>query len=141
MQVRPAYRRHRRRVPLPPWSPCLAGMVLVSALALTACGHGGVSTSHPRRCGIGRTAASVPVIISVNSSQVSCGTAMSVEVAYAKAVIAGKAPGNGGGGPVAVDGWTCSGFPTPVVLRTGNAFKCVKHDMEILATLRTQQTS
>jgi hypothetical protein len=112
-------------------------MALVSALALTACGHGGTGAATPRRCGTGRTAANVPVTISVNSSQVSCGTAMSVEVDYAKAVMAGKAPGNGGGGPVKVDGWTCSGFPTPEVLRTGNASKCVKHTMEILATLQT----
>lgn len=134
MQVRRAYRRHRRRMP---WSPCLAGMALVSALTLTACGHGGTGATTPRRCGTGRTPINAPVTISVNSRQVSCGTAMSVDVDYGKAVRAGKAPGNGGGGPVKVDGWTCSGFPTPEVLRTGNAFKCVKQDMEILATLKT----
>jgi hypothetical protein len=50
--------------------------------------------------------------------------------------VAGKAPGNGGGGPVHVSGWTCSGFPTPELLKTGNASKCVKGGTEIIATLK-----
>jgi hypothetical protein len=36
---------------------------------------------------------------------------------------------------VSVSGWTCEGFPTPEVLKTGDASKCVKGTTEILATL------
>lgn len=60
---------------------------------------------------------------------------MTVEAAYATAIRSGRAPGNGGGGPVRVNGWTCQGFTTPVVLHTGKASKCVKDGDEILEIL------
>jgi hypothetical protein len=34
-----------------------------------------------------------------------------------------------------VRGWTCQGFTTPVVLKTGQASKCVQGSKEILAVL------
>jgi len=88
-------------------------------------------------CGTTRTAANVPVNIQVMRGQVACSTAMTVERDYAKAVADGKAPGNGGGGPVRILGWTCQGFPTPVVLKTGQASKCIQGSEEILAILPT----
>ena len=51
--------------------------------------------------------------------------------------MAGRAPGNGGGGPVTVNGWKCQGFPTPELLKTGDASKCVKDGAEILEILKT----
>ncbi len=56
-------------------------------------------------------------------------------LAYAKAIRSGQAPGNGGGGPVKIKGWTCQGFTTPVVLRTGKAAKCARDGVEILEIL------
>jgi hypothetical protein len=94
---------------------------------------GGAGTATP--CGMTRTAANVPVNIQVARGQVSCATAMTVERDYARYIAAGKAPGNGGGGPVRILGWTCQGFPTPVVLKTGQASKCVQGGVEILAIL------
>jgi hypothetical protein len=136
VQVQSTHRGHGHRLSA---SLCLASLVIVSALALSACGHraASASASRPRQCGTSHTAANVPVTVSVNSAQVTCSTVMSIEHDYAKAIDAGKAPGNGGGGPVPIDGWTCSGFPTPEVLKTGNASKCVKGGTEILATLST----
>jgi hypothetical protein len=86
-------------------------------------------------CGTTRTAANVPVRVQVEHGQASCATAMSVERAYARAILAGRAPGNGGGGPVSIKGWTCRGFDTPEVLKTGQASKCVRQGVEILAIL------
>ena len=86
-------------------------------------------------CGVTRTAANVPVDIQIARGQVSCSTALAVERAYAKAILSGKVPGTGGGAPVHVQGWTCQGFTTPVVLRTGQASKCVSGSTEILAIL------
>jgi len=86
-------------------------------------------------CGMTRTAANVPVDIQVAHGQVSCATAMTVEKDYARYIASGRAPGNGGGGPVHILGWTCQGFPTPVVLKTGQASKCVDGGVEILAIL------
>ncbi len=104
-----------------------------------AAGNGG-SASGPasadvKSCGTTRTAANVPVQVQVQHGQASCATAMSVEHAYAKAILDGRAPGNGGGGPVNINGWTCRGFDTPEVLKTGQASKCVKDGIEILAIL------
>jgi len=75
------------------------------------------------------------VHIQVEHGQVSCTTAMKIERAYAKAIMDGRAPGNGGGGPVTINGWTCQGFNTPEVLKTGQASKCVQAGNEILAIL------
>jgi hypothetical protein len=123
-------------------SACRA-VLAVGLLALAAgCGSPGSTaattggtpgTATP--CGMTRTAANVPVNIQVARGQVSCATAMTVERDYARYIAAGKAPGNGGGGPVRILGWTCQGFPTPVVLKTGQASKCVQGGVEILAIL------
>jgi hypothetical protein len=88
-------------------------------------------------CGTTKTAANVPVQVQVSHGQVTCAAALAVERDYTKAIRAGRAPGNGGGGPVTIDGWTCQGFATPVVLRTGQASKCVHGGAEILAILPT----
>ena len=107
-----------------------------SVLLLTACGNSGTPASDAgRHCGTGRSPANVPIAIEIDRGYVPCATAMTVEKNYAEAIDEGKAPGNGGGGPVPVNGWICEGFPTPVVLRTGDASKCTKGDDEILATL------
>jgi hypothetical protein len=113
---------------------------MVLSLGLAACGHAagnGGKTATARQCGTSKTAANVPVTVQVNSSQVSCSTVLAIEKDYAQDIREGKAPGNGGGGPVTVQGWTCQGFPTPEVLKTGNASKCIKGRMEILAILST----
>ena len=99
-----------------------------------AASQAGAPTSETP-CGMTRTAANVPVNIQVARGQVSCAIAMTVERDYARYIAAGKAPGNGGGGPVRILGWTCQGFPTPVVLKTGQASKCVQGGVEILAIL------
>lgn len=130
--------RARSRVPLH-----LAAFALIVAVAVVVAGCG--SSRHPAAkaakavgptaCGTTRTAAHVPVRIQISRGTVSCRTAMTVERDYARAIIDGKAPGNGGGGPVRIDGWTCQGFATPQVLRTGQTSKCVDGSKEILAVL------
>jgi hypothetical protein len=124
----------------------LAGLI-AAAVAVGGCSSAGSSPSGAKSaqsvgadkavasCGTTKTAANVPVRIHVQRGQANCKMAMRVERDYAAAILAGHAPGNGGGGPVTIDGWTCQGFATPVVLRTGNASKCVKGAAEILAIL------
>jgi hypothetical protein len=119
----------------------IAAMLLI---AVGGCGSPGSSsttgktTGAARRmtaCGTTKTAANVPVNIHVARGQVACSVALAVERAYARAILSGKVPGTGGGAPVHVQGWTCQGFATPVVLRTGQASKCVDGGKEILAIL------
>ena len=143
---------HARQAPgtpaaRPPRGTGLVALAAVTVLLAAGCGAtakpaasgrsaaGGHSSAAAARCGTARTAANVPVDVEVERGQVSCATAMTVEQGYAKAIREGRAPGNGGGGPVRVQGWTCEGFPTPEVLRTGQASKCVSGAGEILAVL------
>jgi hypothetical protein len=137
-----------------PWVPAserliapVCGLAVATLLVLlvTGCGShastpgGGASPkdtgSAMTACGETKTAANVPVDIQIARGQVSCTTALAVERAYAKAILSGKVPGTGGGAPVHVQGWTCQGFATPVVLKTGQASKCVQDSTEILAIL------
>jgi hypothetical protein len=114
---------------------CLAAMIMTGTLALAACSTQSAA-ARATDCGTSHTAAKVPIEVAVERGQISCTAALAVESDYAKAIVAGKAPGNGGGGPVTVNGWTCQGFPTPEVLKTGKTSKCVKGGIEILATLK-----
>jgi len=140
-----------RRSPLRP-----AGAALPLALALvTGCGASGTAQSAAgtsgapapaatpagRPCGQGRTAAGVPVVVKVARGPVSCHAALRIEKAYAAAVAAGRAPGNGGGGPVRVQGWVCTGFDTPEILRTGDASRCAQGSAEVIAVLPSPSSS
>ncbi len=103
---------------------------------IAACGaSGGSGASANATCGRTRTGANVPVIIKVNRGSVSCQTAMRIENSYAAAVRSGDIEGNGGGAPVKVSGWTCQGFPTPEVLKTGQTSACRDDGAEVLAIL------
>jgi hypothetical protein len=117
----------------------LAGVLALLAGAsglLAGCASAAAAGAGPgASCGTTRTAANVPVIIKVVKGTVNCGTALRVEQEYAAAIRAGQVPGNGGGAPVAVSGWTCQGYPTPEVLSTGNASQCHTSSSAIVAVL------
>jgi hypothetical protein len=132
-------RRTRGSRSLPLGSLCIALAAMAAAVAVAGCGGSATpkATASPQACGTGRTAANVPIEVEVNHGQVSCTVALTVEKSYAAAIVAGQAPGNGGGGPVTVNGWKCEGFPTPELLKTGDVSKCGKDGMEILAILKT----
>jgi hypothetical protein len=127
---------------IPLW---LAVPAVALALAVAGCGHSGGTTAAPgsstRTCGTTRTAANVPVTVEVKQGHVACTAAMTVERGYAKAIASGQEPGNGGGGPVMVQGWRCVGFPTPRVLKTGDASECTRAATEILAILPPPSSS
>ncbi len=117
----------------------LGAVVIALALGLAGCGNAAKAktVASVQTCGTTRTAANVPVQVEVYRGQVSCSVAMAVEKSYAAAIVAGRAPGNGGGGPVTVNGWKCQGFPTPELLKTGDASKCARDGAEILEILKT----
>jgi len=130
--------RSRRASPRLAASLCLACVVLFVGSALAGCGSGsGSAASKVQTCGTSRTAANVPIEVEVYRGTVRCSVALNVEKNYAKAIVQGRVPGNGGGAPVAISGWTCQGYPTPKVLKTGDASKCAKKGTEILAVLKT----
>jgi hypothetical protein len=117
----------------------LLTVVLIAGLAVAGCGSPAKATG-PVQCGTSRTPANTPVDIEVTSGHVACSTALTVEHDYTEAILDGKATLNGGGGAVQVDGWTCQGFATPVVLRTGRTSKCVKGSVELLAILQSSSS-
>lgn len=120
-------------------SLCLTTAAVVCVLSLAGCGSAAnpAAVRRVQDCGTSKTAANVPVEVEVSHGQVACSVALTVEKSYAAAIVAGLAPGNGGGGPVTVDGWKCQGFPTPELLKTGDASECVKDGTEILAILKS----
>ena len=118
----------------------LGGLGALCGLWVCVCLVTGCSSARPTAgvgatCGNTHTAAGVPVIIKVAKGSVNCQTAMQVENAYAAKIKAGQVPGNGGGAPVVVSGWTCQGYNTPEVLSTGNASQCSTGSVAILAVL------
>jgi hypothetical protein len=119
-------------------SCCAAVVAVACVLAVAGCGGSKANAaSRVQSCGASKTAANVPVNVEIYRGTVSCSVAMTVEKSYAEAIVSGKAPGSGGGGPVPVSGWTCQGFSTPEVLKTGDVSKCAKHGTEIIEILKT----
>ena len=98
------------------------GLRCSAACLVTGCSSGPATAGAT--CGSTHTAAGVPVVIKVAKGSVNCTTAIRVENEYAARIRDGQVPGNGGGAPVVVSGWTCQGYDTPEVLRTGNASQC-----------------
>ena len=112
----------------------VAVLLAGGAVLLAGCG-GGQGAGVGATCGTTRTAAGVPVIIKVAKGAVNCGMALKVEDEYAAMIRDGQVAGTGGGAPVTVSGWTCQGYNTPVLLRTGNASQCHTSTAMILAVL------
>ncbi len=106
------------------------GAAMLSGCSSVAAGAGAGAS-----CGTTKTAADVPVLIKVAKGTVNCGTALQIENEYAAKIKSGQVPGNGGGAPVKVGGWTCQGYNTPEVLSTGNASQCHTASAVILAVL------
>ena len=113
----------------------LAAGTLVIGLAPAGCSAGAAAVTAGGSCGVTRTAANVPVTIRVTRGAVDCAAVLGVEQGYATMIKKGDVPGNGGGAPVTVDGWTCRGYPTPQVLRTGEASECHTANAEVVAVL------
>lgn len=109
----------------------LAGLVM----GLAGCSQGPAPGAPGTSCGTTRTGAGVPVRITVVRGTVDCAAVMTVERDYATRLRSGSVQGNGGGAPVAVDGWTCEGYPTPQVERTGRASECHTASAEVVAVL------
>ncbi len=130
----PQYRRADRLAPM----AALLGLALLLGTGCSSStnSHAGTAAKIVT-CGPARTAANVPVHVEIAKGSIGCSAAMAIERKYATAIRSGKAPGNGGGGPVKVNGWTCQGYSTPVVLHTGKASKCVQGSNEILEILAT----
>jgi len=118
-----------------------AASAVAVAAAATGCSSGGSGATSGASCGNMRTAVNVPVVIHVAKGSVNCAAALRVEQGYAAMIKKGDIRGNGGGAPVAVDGWTCQTYPTPQVLRTGDASECHTANAEVVAVLASRSSA
>jgi hypothetical protein len=91
-------------------------------------------------CGTARTAANAPVVIKVTAGSVACSVALKIENEYGAKIRSGQVPGNGGGAPVVVSGWTCQGFNTPEVLDNGRTSQC-RHDQTTFVAILSAAAS
>ena len=141
--ARPDGRRRRVRAGARPWA--VAGALLAAAAlgpaGLAGCSSGAAPGAAGTSCGNTRTGVNVPVTIDVVRGPVNCATALRVEQGYATDIRDGDLRGNGGGAPLAVDGWTCAAYPTPQVLRTGDASECHTAKAEVVAVLSVSSGS
>ena len=121
-----------------------AALLAGGAVLLAGCSSGGPgagtsgaagASGSGATCGTARTAADVPVVIKVVRGTVSCATALRIENQYAAMIRDGQVAGNGGGAPVTISGWTCQGYNTPDVLKTGDTSRCHAGTAMILAVL------
>lgn len=119
----------------------IAVITEVVAFGLAGCSAAASAGATGTTCGMTRTAAGVTVTIDVVKGPVNCTVALRVETAYATAIRDGDLRGNGGGSPVAVDGWTCESYPTTEALRTRDASECHTANTEVLAVLAEPPTS
>lgn len=102
---------------------------------------GGGAAGTGGSCGPAYTAGHVPIILKVGAGTVPCSQAQHVESAYNQEIVAGKAPGNGGGGPVQLGSWTCEGFATPRILQTGEVSRCSSGGNQFDAVLASSAAS
>ena len=123
-----------------PAAAAVLGAAVLGAAA-AGCSSGPAPGAAGTTCGHTRTAVNVPVVIMVARGTVNCAAALRVEAGYAAAIEAGDLRGNGGGAPVAVDGWTCESYPTQEVLQTGDASECHTASAEVVAVLSLSTVS
>jgi hypothetical protein len=131
-------RRRRTAQVIARWGATgLTGLAsLLGTCGLAACSSGPPSPGATgTSCGTTRTAANVPVDITVAKGTVNCATVLRVERGYATMIADGDVRGTGGGAPVTVDGWVCEGYATPDVLRTRDASECHTASAEVVAVL------
>jgi hypothetical protein len=129
----------------------LAGFVLLGLPAVAGCSSASASAASAgaatsagaagTNCGRATTAAGAAVTIRVVKGPADCAAALRAEAGYAAAIRKGDLQGNGGGAPVAVDGWTCESYPTPQALRTGDVSACQTASAEVVAVLSAPATS
>jgi hypothetical protein len=112
-----------------------------AGLGLAGCSSGTAAGSAGTSCGSTTTAAGVPVKINVVKGTVDCAAVLRVEAAYAAAIQKGELRGNGGGAPVAVNGWTCESSSAAEALQTGQASECHTANAEVVAVLSLPSAS
>ncbi|GAA0317366.1 hypothetical protein NE235_06130 [Actinoallomurus spadix] len=117
----------------------LLSLPLAALLTAAGCGSDGrpkVATTPPARavdCGQIDTAGGAPAYLKVTKGSAPCGDAVSVYKAFFAAIAEGKAPGQGSGGALAVQGWSCVIYPSDRIQQDGRGADCTKGGTTVTA--------
>ncbi|MCO5974281.1 hypothetical protein [Actinoallomurus soli] len=112
---------------------------LALLLAAAGCGSGGgpkTATTPPARavdCGQIDTAGGASAYLKVTRGSAPCGEAVSVYKAFFAAIAEGRAPGQGSGGGLAVQGWSCVIYPPDQIQQSGRGADCAKGGTTVTA--------
>ena len=115
----------------------LATLPLVALLAAAGCGgssgHKAGAKNAGADCGSVTTAAGTHAELKVTKGTVACPQAVSVYKTYFEDLAKGEAPGEGGGGTVNVQGWSCDSYSVPQMQQTGQGGYCAKAGTTVTA--------
>ncbi|MEV5755062.1 hypothetical protein AB0L00_45330 [Actinoallomurus sp. NPDC052308] len=115
-------------------SPPLAVLLLAAA-----CGSGGTPKATKTvmagavDCGQIDAAGGASAYLKVTKGSAPCRDAVSVYKAFFAAVAEGKAPGQGSGGGLAVQGWSCVIYPSDQIQQNGRGADCTKGGTTVTA--------
>jgi hypothetical protein len=116
----------------------VTSLSLAALLAVAGCGSGDkprvakTTAAGATQCGVD-TAGDAPAYLKVTKGSASCAEAVSVYRAFFAAIAEGKAPGQGSGGGLAVQGWSCVIYPPDKIQQNGRGADCTKGGTTVTA--------
>jgi hypothetical protein len=124
---------------LPMLRVTVLSLFVVILLAATGCGPGTEPrtaeppTAGTADCGKVDAAGGASAYLRITRGSATCPEAVSVYTAFFAEIAAGKAPGQGSGGRLAVRGWSCVIHPPDTIQRDGRGADCTKGDTTVTA--------
>ncbi|MCO6011347.1 hypothetical protein NE236_41005 [Actinoallomurus purpureus] len=112
---------------------------LAALLAAAGCGSGDkpkaakTPAAGAADCGKVDAAGGAPAYLKVTKGSAPCADAVSVYKAFFAEVADGKAPGQGSGGGLAVQGWSCVIYPPDKIQQNGRGADCTKGGTTVTA--------
>ncbi|MCW2945318.1 MAG: hypothetical protein JWR24_2035 [Actinoallomurus sp.] len=111
---------------------------LATAFTMAGCGSGDSpkaarTPSGDSDCGKVATAGEAQAELKVTKGSASCAEARSVFQAFFAEVAGGKAPGQGSGGRLTVQGWSCVIYPPDRIQQKGRGADCAKAGTTVTA--------
>lgn len=117
----------------------VTSLSLAALLTVPGCGSGGkpkagkAAPAGTTQCGRVDSAGGAPAYLKVTKGSASCAEAVSIYKAFFAAIAEGKAPGQGSGGGLAVQGWSCVIYPPDKIQQSGRGADCTKGGTTVTA--------
>jgi hypothetical protein len=116
----------------------VTSLSLAALVTVAGCGSGdkpnaAKTTAAATQCGKVDTAGDAPAYLKVTKGSASCAEVVSVYKAFFAAITEGRAPGQGSGGGLAVQGWSCVIYPPDKIQQNGRGADCTKGGTTVTA--------